>query len=554
MRVCRDSPNQYNSIYKYCNGSDRQDVVICALNPSVHSMVGDACPEGHFGVGMLTAIDNPLRESIARSFYGQQQQPGDYAALAIHFLGIVAFIDPLYPSVRMQSKILVSMSVREPGNTLATVYARLMDFQVRLYCLWPSYYSAHIHIFECWQGEIHLGTIRKDTDDLLGRQPRSSLLGPVVPYSMLLNYPGFQRSMFMNPSASFLYAFTVPDNKVYRLSMSSSTSSWEEVLSGSRLGPDLVQILACTSISSTQQGICAYTKGQGHEASMLLFSMNFANGRVPHDLTSYTGSWLTGGRTVFETEVVQVPGTDADLVVGAPVSEEHGVLLMVWASNRSFTPLPTGSSRGIGCFKSMAFTEDGLSLLAVDEQPGLWRWQRESMSSKSWWLKTVAHRIHPMANSVWKVMVWTNSRIVIGVEYSLNLWTQCSPCPEGTVTAAGVATGGIRERCLCSNGTYNDMVDFRRFLFFLFLFLFSWPPFLMYLTLVSCDAANAQHAREVPSSALGASTGRWPQIPSAMPRASDTTKAVPIASHRQTAPPNMCLPRERCAQGSTHST
>lgn len=117
---------------------------------------------------------------------------------------------------------------------------------------------------------------------------------------------------------------------------------------------------------------------------------------------------------------------------------------------------------GIGCFKSMAFSaEDGLgSLFGVDEQPGLWRWKRQQ--DTEWVLHSRAERIHPMANSVWKVMVWTNSRIVIGVEYSLNMWTQCSPCPSGTVTAPGEAAGGIRQRCLCANGTYNNMVDFRR--------------------------------------------------------------------------------------------
>lgn len=156
-----------------------------------------------------------------------------------------------------------------------------------------------------------------------------------------------------------------------------------------------------------------------------------------------------------------MPGTVTDVVVGALLPEDsyHATILQVFESNRSLVQLP--GARGLGSFKSMAFSEDGLSLFAVDEQPALWRWTR--MSYQTWWkLSAVANYIHPSANSVWKVMVWSNARIVVGVEYSLNLWTQCSPCPAGTVTTPGEAVGDIRKRCLCRNGTFNDLVDFRR--------------------------------------------------------------------------------------------
>lgn len=46
-KVCpRDMPNAYNSIYRSCNGSDTEDVVVCALNLPNQTMIGDTCPAG----------------------------------------------------------------------------------------------------------------------------------------------------------------------------------------------------------------------------------------------------------------------------------------------------------------------------------------------------------------------------------------------------------------------------------------------------------------------------------------------------------------------------
>ena len=56
--VCpRDRPSAYNSIYRSCNGSDTEDIVVCALNAPGSTMVGDVCPAGHFVAGRLDGID-----------------------------------------------------------------------------------------------------------------------------------------------------------------------------------------------------------------------------------------------------------------------------------------------------------------------------------------------------------------------------------------------------------------------------------------------------------------------------------------------------------------
>jgi hypothetical protein len=39
--VCQvDRPDQYNSIYRSCNGSDTEDIVVCALNPRGYTFPG----------------------------------------------------------------------------------------------------------------------------------------------------------------------------------------------------------------------------------------------------------------------------------------------------------------------------------------------------------------------------------------------------------------------------------------------------------------------------------------------------------------------------------
>ena len=226
---------------------------------------------------------------------------------------------------------------------------------------------------------MHLGTIRKDTPDILSRSARLPY-SPVVPSNMILDMPRFQRSMFMDHSASYLFAITAvlplsskgkPVLKnIHRLSLTSSTpASWEQVFSGSALASVDVEILACTTTFSA--AICAYTE---HSTGMLkMFQLDIISTAVPLPFSMY---WETGYNIssrmgiMFSTEVVVIPFSSSDVVVGSPLQDDvdYGTILVVFASNRSSVQLP--GARGVGCFKSMAFSEDGLSLFAVDEQPG----------------------------------------------------------------------------------------------------------------------------------------------------------------------------------------
>jgi hypothetical protein len=55
------------------------------------------------------------------------------------------------------------------------------------------------------QGEVHLGTIRKDTSDIFGTNQRPPYQ-PVVPATMVVDMPRIQRSMFMDHASACIYA------------------------------------------------------------------------------------------------------------------------------------------------------------------------------------------------------------------------------------------------------------------------------------------------------------------------------------------------------------
>lgn len=120
--VCpRDRPGQYNSVYKSCNGTDREDVVVCALNPAEISFVGDACPAGYFVQGRLEAIDTEMRrlegQSLNASFAGFLSPTGpvrgplnvEYDAIT-HYLGIYNPVLQPTTGVMMISRLVLCIS------------------------------------------------------------------------------------------------------------------------------------------------------------------------------------------------------------------------------------------------------------------------------------------------------------------------------------------------------------------------------------------------------------------------------------------------------------
>jgi hypothetical protein len=72
----------------------------------------------------------------------------------------------------------------------------------------------------------------------------------------------------------------------------------------------------------------------------------------------------------------------------------------------------------------------------------------------------VYENIHAGTSSVWKIMVWSNHRLIVVIDRSINLWTQCSPCPAGTITNNASSAELVRDRCICPAGTYNSLVDY----------------------------------------------------------------------------------------------
>ena len=233
----------------------------------------------------------------------------------------------------------------------------------------------------------------------------------------------------------------------------------------------LVQIQACTTAYNPQmdQGaensrvvLCSMTNTSGY---LSVFQLDLALGRFAFSMYWSEGWNVSVARSRFVTEVVPVPQNGdgngmPDVVVGAPIAGDssYATVLCISAASRAARPLP--GARGLGSYKSMVFAADGQSLFAVDEQPAIWRWDLPFFGLSEG-PSHVARYVHPVADSVWKIMVWSNSRLVLATDYSVNLWTQCSPCPSGTVTASANSSEGISTRCLCPSGTFNNLLDFR---------------------------------------------------------------------------------------------
>ena len=227
--------------------------------------------------------------------------------------------------------------------------------------------------------------------------------------------------------------------------------------------------------AGSQLAVCAMTNTSGFLGLLQMDLVTYAASFPSTCYAGFSGFRIPTTRLRFETELITVPqkllfsGDSAtqqtlpSLLVGAPLMDDlYATILYIGASSSSSVrqlPFPTFAVGGIGSFKSMAFTGDGTALFAVDEQPGIWRWK--VLPGEVFEFVRVQRYVHPMANAVWKIMVWPNSRLVVATDYSINLWTQCSPCPVGTVTYASNSTEGILDRCICPSGTYNNLRDFR---------------------------------------------------------------------------------------------
>ena len=93
----------------------------------------------------------------------------------------------------------------------------------------------------------------------------------------------------------------------------------------------------------------------------------------------------------------------------------------------------------------------------------MWRWKKDA-GTASGFSNTpfVAEYVYPTRSSAWKIMLWSNNRLVLVTNTSISLWTQRSPCPAGTLTSNASSTDPLTKRCICPAGTFNNLVDFRK--------------------------------------------------------------------------------------------
>lgn len=322
--------------------------------------------------------------------------------------------------------------------------------------------------------------------------------------TMIVDKPSSMRSMFFSPTLSTIYMIagtdplqnSVLDNKpvlrsMYSLSVSESGAKWALIFDGGPVAADIVQIQACTGIIDTNldannKGIvaCSYTD---RFSTLKLFRLAVGN-RHTYSPLWQNASMPAPPRLRFTTELVAVPrnlndpGTTGfpDMVMGIPAPPEalvngttttatqYGARIVRFrisgprASQYDYLSCATERC-GAENFVSMAFTPLGQDLFAVDEQPSLWRWQKDESTPSGFSNRptSLASYIHPLRSAVWKIMIWSNNRLVLVTDTSINLWTQCSPCPLGTVTSNSSSAEALSTRCICPSGTFNNLVDFR---------------------------------------------------------------------------------------------
>jgi len=541
----KDRPAQYNSIYHSCDGSDTEDVVVCAMNDPGSSFPGDGCPPNSFAYGKLDAVDTELRRMEQASWadgHAQQQWVSMYDS-------VVPYVDRFDPVLQDGGYLIMSKTVWEgEASENGVVVAR----------------NTRVEIF---RGEAHLYSISSNMGNILG-DPLSSILsrtarrseapgsrkaysefapfsmmssvipsleqsqtkknqeegssarrllssGPPetsvhMPDSMFVGRPHSLRSLLFGITLNYIYMIggTLPlqsssfDGKtvmrsIYALSTTMNPAEWVLVFDGGPVASSIVQIQACASViddslpDSSNKGIvaCSYTSsdfmlrifsldvGNRHSFALLWenSTMNLEGTARTFTFPTYLMGRVdpTSARLRYTTELVPIPKTLSDrpgypdMIVGVPKDQQQSQLARMRVAGEGagqYDYLPCLQSRcGIQNFVSMAFNSGGHDLFAVDEQPSIWRWRRSSTHPSGFYTTEsyVYADVHAGHASVWKLMVWSNHRLIAVTDKSINLWTQCSPCPEGTVTNNASSNDGVRQRCICPSGTYNNLVDFR---------------------------------------------------------------------------------------------
>jgi hypothetical protein len=292
-KLCqRDMPGQYNSIYRSCNGTDKEDVIVCALNQQGSTFPGDACPEGHFAYGRLDAIDTELRRMDSASWPLPQS-----LSWSTVYNAVIQHVSRFNPVLQDGGYMIVSKTVRNMATS--TDIASNTRTEV---------FKGEVHLYKT---AANLGNMFEDpVSSLTGTGGSSNRRSSAVsePYeglprgmqsiivpkdknhntgsrrqyttsTMIVDKPSSMRSMFFSPTLSTIYMIagtdplqnSVLDSKpvlrsIYSLSMSESAAKWVLVFDGGPVAADIVQMQACTGIINTNpdtnnKGIvaCSYT-------------------------------------------------------------------------------------------------------------------------------------------------------------------------------------------------------------------------------------------------------------------------------------------------------
>ena len=305
---------------------------------------------------------------------------------------------------------------------------------------------------------------------------------PASPSGMVLrSRPHSLRSMFASSNLQRIYVIggTEPLSEssydqepvmrsIYFINFIFDPPTWTLAFDGGTIAPNLVEMQACIGLLVTEQDhasatdavYCSYTSADDDRIRIF---------RLAGSEFSFSVAW-DGNLTVadphrrkrFHTEMAVAPQVEGqqqrqqhftDILMGVPMpngsSAVARIRLMPASNNYSLLGTPEEGREGaIGDFVSLRATRS--ALFALDEQPALWRWNVDETTPSGFGPSVMTRPLQTGANSVWKIMLWSNNRLVLASSDALYLWTQCARCPAGTVSSDD------GQRCLCPAGTYQS--------------------------------------------------------------------------------------------------
>lgn len=340
---------------------------------------------------------------------------------------------------------------------------------------------------------IDYGTRRSIGLDNGGKLFLSTDRAPAVPAGMALSMPYSLRTMFFPLSMDSIFVIggteplSVDDDdrqpilrSIYRLNTALNPPGWTLTWDGGSMASSLLQIAGClpAEAGQTEMFLCLFTSRNDNDLHSL--QVGRESGAASTSWTESAGSTYIGlSRKRFTTELIiwgaAAAGSKEGMLAMLPLDqgpESSACNRIVWllqgSSTSNMPNIPhvlAGTPSAGRCFSSMA-AQPHTRLFAVENDgQGMWSWTFDPIEEAFTDSPAIAVPVTTGSGaSPLRLMLWADTnRLVVAGSQSIQLWTQCAPCPAGTLTANVSSTEtDVHKRCLCAPGTFSTVVNFKR--------------------------------------------------------------------------------------------